>query len=81
MAQTSVEVSCSRAKDVLSDDDASSDESTGNQNDKSSERLSPTLGKQFPPPNPLPPKALMYLKEPLHFGAAFVLMYESPRRP
>lgn len=39
------------------------------------EYSSPNIRKLFPPPNPLPPKALMYLKEPVRLGANTPLMY------
>ena len=36
---------------------------------------SDNIRKLFPPPNPLPPKAFMYLNEPVRLGANAPLLY------
>ena len=60
-------------QDEKSDDDSSSSDSVTKYSQEDDD-CSSNLGKLFPPPNPLPPKALMYLKEPLRMGANIHLM-------
>ena len=57
-----------------SDDDNSDPEDFIDKYSEEYEHFSTNLGKLFPPPNPLPPQALMYLKEPLRLGANIPLM-------
>ncbi len=58
-----------------SDDDSSqSSEDSFNKYTEECEQSPANVKRLFPPPNPLPPKALMFLKEPLRLGADVPLM-------